>query len=38
MRAYPVSSSVNDPKNDSPAILEEVPAEEDVQTGLGEYT
>ena len=37
MRAYPVSSAVNDPENDSPAVVEEVPAEEDVQTGLDEF-
>ncbi|WP_132059054.1 SOS response-associated peptidase [Halorussus amylolyticus] len=37
MRAYPVSSAVNDPGNDSPAVIEEVPAEEDVQTGLGDF-
>ena len=37
MRAYPVSSAVNDPGNDSPEVLEEVAAEEDVQTGLDEF-
>ncbi|WP_276280285.1 SOS response-associated peptidase [Halorussus caseinilyticus] len=37
MHAYPVSSAVNDPKNDSPELLEEVAAEEDVQTGLDEF-
>ncbi|WP_135824876.1 SOS response-associated peptidase [Halorussus ruber] len=37
MRAYPVSSAVNDPGNDSPSLIEEVPAEEDVQTGLDEF-
>jgi putative SOS response-associated peptidase YedK len=37
MRAYPVSSMVNDPANDSPAVIEEVPAEDDVQTGLDEF-
>ncbi len=37
MRAYPVSTAVNDPANDSPAVVEEVPAEEDVQTGLDEF-
>ena len=37
LHAYPVSSAVNDPKNDSPEILEGVPAEEDVQTGLGDF-
>jgi putative SOS response-associated peptidase YedK len=37
MRAYPVSSAVNDPENDSPHVIEEVPAEEDVQTGLDEF-
>lgn len=37
LRAYPVSSAVNDPANDSPAVIEEVPAEEDVQTGLDEF-
>ncbi|UPW01950.1 SOS response-associated peptidase [Halorussus gelatinilyticus] len=37
MHAYPVSSAVNDPKNDAPELLEEVAAEEDVQTGLDEF-
>jgi putative SOS response-associated peptidase YedK len=37
MRAYPVSSAVNDPGNDGPELVEEVPAEEDVQTGLDEF-
>ncbi|MFC4448596.1 SOS response-associated peptidase [Halorussus aquaticus] len=37
MRAYPVSSAVNDPDNDDPSIIEEVAAEEDVQTGLDEF-
>ncbi|WP_276299393.1 SOS response-associated peptidase [Halorussus lipolyticus] len=37
MRAYPVSSAVNDPGNDSPEVIEEVPAEDDVQTGLDEF-
>ena len=37
LRAYPVSSAVNDPANDSPGVVEEVPAEEDVQTGLDEF-
>jgi putative SOS response-associated peptidase YedK len=37
MRAYPVSSKLGDPVNDSPDLIEEVPAEEDVQTGLGEF-
>jgi putative SOS response-associated peptidase YedK len=37
MRAYPVPSAVNDPGNDSPAVIEEVAAEEDVQTGLDEF-
>ncbi|WP_135854848.1 SOS response-associated peptidase [Halorussus salinus] len=37
MRAYPVSETVNDPENDGPEIIEKVPAEEDVQTGLDEF-
>ncbi len=37
MRAYPVSERVNDPGTDGPEIIEEVPAEEDVQTGLDEF-
>jgi hypothetical protein len=37
MRAYPVSSKLGDPVNDSPDLIEEVPAEEDVQTGLDEF-
>ncbi|WP_128476743.1 SOS response-associated peptidase [Halorussus pelagicus] len=37
MHAYPVSSGVNDPANDGPELIEEVPAEEDVQTGLDEF-
>jgi putative SOS response-associated peptidase YedK len=37
MRAYPVSEKVNDPGNDGPELIEEVPAEEDVQTGLDEF-
>ncbi|WP_134668492.1 SOS response-associated peptidase [Halorussus marinus] len=37
LRAYPVSDAVNDPANDSPDVIEEVPAEEDVQTGLGDF-
>ncbi|WP_435180621.1 SOS response-associated peptidase [Halorussus sp. AFM4] len=37
MRAYPVPSALGDPANDSPDLIEEVPAEEDVQTGLNEF-
>ena len=37
MHAYPVPSALGDPKNDSPDLVEEVPAEEDVQTGLDEF-
>jgi putative SOS response-associated peptidase YedK len=37
LRTYPVSDAVNDPANDSPDVIEEVPAEEDVQTGLGDF-
>lgn len=37
MCAYPVSSAVNDPGNDSPAVVEAVPAEEDVQMELDEF-
>lgn len=37
MHTYPVSTAVNDPTNDSPELLEAVPAEEDVQTGLGDF-
>jgi len=37
MRAYPVSKRVNDPANDSPAVVEEVVADEDAQTGLDEF-
>ncbi len=36
LRAYPVSEAVNDPGNDSPAVLEEVDPPE--QTGLGEFS
>jgi putative SOS response-associated peptidase YedK len=36
LRAYPVSEAVNDPENDSPAVLEEVDPPE--QTGLGEFS
>jgi putative SOS response-associated peptidase YedK len=35
LRAYPVSEAVNDPDNDSPAVIEEVDPPE--QTGLGEF-
>ncbi|WP_135827367.1 SOS response-associated peptidase [Halorussus halobius] len=37
LHAYPVSSALNDPANDSAALVEAVPAEEDVQTGLDEF-
>ncbi len=37
MRAYPVSTKVNNPANDSPDIVEEVVADEDSQTGLGDF-
>ncbi|PSP57106.1 DUF159 family protein [Halobacteriales archaeon QS_1_67_19] len=37
LRAYPVSAAINDPENDGPELIEEVPAEEDVQTGLDEF-
>ncbi|NHN60795.1 MULTISPECIES: SOS response-associated peptidase [Halorussus] len=37
MHAYPVPSALGDPANDSPDLVEEVPAEEDVQTGLDEF-
>ncbi|USZ66981.1 SOS response-associated peptidase [Halorussus salilacus] len=37
LRAYPVPDAVGNPKNDSPAVVEEVPAEEEVQTGLDEF-
>ena len=37
LRAYPVPSKLGDPANDSPDVVEEVPAEEDVQTGLDEF-
>ncbi|WP_266079534.1 SOS response-associated peptidase [Haladaptatus caseinilyticus] len=37
MRAYPVSKRVNSPKNDSPDLVEEVAADEDSQTGLGDF-
>ena len=36
LRAYPVSEAVNDPANDSPAVLEKVDPPE--QTGLGEFS
>ncbi|MFB6296348.1 MAG: SOS response-associated peptidase [Halobacteriales archaeon] len=36
LRAYPVSDAVNDPSNDSPAVIEEVDPPE--QTGLEEFT
>jgi len=35
LEAYPVSEAVNDPANDSPAVIEEVDPPE--QTGLGEF-
>jgi len=38
LRTYPVSAAVNDPANDSPEVIEEVPAEEDIQTGLGDFS
>ncbi|WP_423743593.1 SOS response-associated peptidase (plasmid) [Haladaptatus sp. SPP-AMP-3] len=38
MRAYPVSTKVNSPDNDSPEIVAEVAAEEDTQTGLGDFS
>ncbi|SIR57633.1 Putative SOS response-associated peptidase YedK [Haladaptatus litoreus] len=38
MRAYPVSKRVNSPKNDSPELVAEVMAEEDAQTGLGDFS
>lgn len=38
MRAYPVSTRVNSPENDSPEIVSEVAAEEDTQTGLGDFS
>jgi putative SOS response-associated peptidase YedK len=37
LHAHPVSSAINDPGNDSPDVVEEVAAEEDVQTGLDEF-
>ncbi len=37
MRSYPVSTRVNNPDNDSPDIVEEVVADEDAQTGLGDF-
>lgn len=37
LRAYPVSSALGDPENDSSDLVEEVAAEEDVQTGLDEF-
>ncbi|WP_458207518.1 SOS response-associated peptidase [Haladaptatus sp. NG-SE-30] len=37
MRAYPVSKNVNNPKNDSPDVVEEVVAESEKQTGLGDF-
>ncbi len=36
LEAYPVPDAVNDPANDSPAVLEEADPPE--QTGLGEFT
>jgi putative SOS response-associated peptidase YedK len=36
LRAYPVSEAVNDPENDTPAVLEETDPPE--QTGLGEFS
>ena len=35
LKAYPVSDAVNDPANDSPAVIEEVDPPE--QTGLGDF-
>jgi len=37
LHAYPVPSSLGDPANDSPDLVEVVPAEEEVQTGLDEF-
>ena len=34
-RAYPISTAVNDPSNDSPDVIE--PVERDHQSGLGEF-
>ncbi|WP_227352953.1 SOS response-associated peptidase [Haladaptatus salinisoli] len=37
MRAYPVSKAVNDPKNDSSALVERVTPENERQTGLDDF-
>ncbi|GAA0222216.1 hypothetical protein ACFFQF_08075 [Haladaptatus pallidirubidus] len=37
MRVYPVSKRVNSPKNDLPELVEEVVADEDLQTGLEDF-
>lgn len=38
LRAYPISTRVNDPSNDGPSIIEEVEPEGGTQSGLGEFT
>ena len=37
LRAYPISTRVNDPGNDDPSIIEEVQPEGGTQSGLGDF-
>ena len=37
LRAYPISTRVNDPSNDGPAIIEEVEPRGGTQSGLGDF-
>lgn len=37
LRAYPISTRVNDPKNDDPSIIEEVEPEGGTQSGLEDF-
>jgi putative SOS response-associated peptidase YedK len=37
LRAYPISTRVNDPGNDGPSIIEEVEPEGGTQSGLGDF-
>lgn len=38
LRAYPISTRVNDPGNDDPSIVEEVEPEGGTQSGLGDFS
>lgn len=37
LRAYPISTRVNDPSNDGPSIIEEIEPEGGTQSGLGDF-